>query len=181
MSPQLVHGLIEIYTGDGKGKSTAAFGLALRASGQGLKVKIIQFMKRGEYQDGLNYGEINILSRLPGVTVSSFGSKRFIVKGKASKEDIDLAKSAMKEAIDAISGYYDILILDEVLNALYFELITESDIIDLIKRKPHNMEIVLTGRNAPDSLIDMADLVTEMKEIKHPYQQKIKARRGIEY
>ena len=181
MSAGLEKGLIEIYTGNGKGKSTAAFGLALRASGQGMKVRMIQFMKKGEYQDGVNYGEINALNKIPGIDVSSFGSMRFIVKGKLANDDICLAKEALEAAKAAMDGKYDLLILDEVLNALYFELITEKDIRDLLSKKPERLEIVLTGRNAPQYLIDLADLVTEMKEVKHPFEKNIKARRGIEY
>lgn len=171
-------GLIQIYTGDGKGKSTAAFGLALRATGCGLKVAIIQFMKKGEW-----YGEIETLAKLPEIELFSFGCDGFLKKGdpppaehlKQAKAALDKARSILKE------GQADILILDELNNAIFFGLVSQEETKELLALKPPHTELVLTGRNAPDYLLQEADLITEMREVKHPYQRGLPARRGIEY
>ncbi len=170
-------GLVQIYTGNGKGKSTAAFGLALRACGNDFKTVIIQFMKQGK-----DYCEIKALSYLPNLQVYSYGTEKFVKKGQPDQENLALAAQALAKAQEIIAqNDADLLILDELNNALYFDLITLNQALSLISIKPPQMEIVLTGRNAPQQLIDIADLVTEMKEIKHPYQQGIQARKGIEY
>lgn len=170
-------GLTQVYTGNGKGKSTAAFGLAIRAAGHGLRVIIIQFMKTGDY------GENNSFKRLsPEITVKSFGRKGFIHRGGATPEDYDLAAEAMSYANEVLRlGEVDLMILDEINNALYYQLITLDEVISLINNKPMDVELVLTGRNAPVELLERADLVTEMREIKHPYQAGIGVRKGIEY
>ncbi len=172
-------GLVQVYTGDGKGKSTAAFGLALRAAGGGMHVVIIQFMKKGEW-----YGEIVAFKRLPEIEIYSFGSDKFLKKGnRPDEQNINLAEEAMAKARAAMDDdSVDILILDELNNAIYFDLISEEDVLDLIQAKPQHQELIITGRNASEKLIAAADLVTEMREIKHPYRlQGIQARRGIEY
>ena len=171
-------GLIQIYTGDGKGKSTAAFGLALRAAGCGLKVSIIQFMKKGDW-----YGEIKAFAKLPEIELYSFGCDGFLIKGSPlPTEHIEQAQAALNKARYFLNeGKTDVLILDELNNAIFFELISEAEARELLSLKPHYTELVITGRNAPDYLLQAADLVTEMREIKHPYQQGIPARRGIEY
>jgi len=170
-------GLIQVYTGNGKGKSTAAFGLAIRAAGHGLRVVIIQFMKTG------NYGEINSFQRLaPEITVKSFGRKGFIHKGKAAAEDYSLAREAISFANEVLClGEADVLILDEINNALQYQLISLDEVSSMINNKPVGVELVLTGRNAPEELLKMADLVTNMQEVKHPYNKGIGARKGIEY
>lgn len=171
-------GLIEVYTGDGKGKSTAAFGLALRASGWGLHVAIIQFMKPGD-----GYGETIAFDRMPNIERYSFGLKGFLRKGEPpDAASIQIAEYAMQKAAQLMTNPgVDILILDEINNAVAFDLVSEEAVLALIDKKLPGQELVLTGRDAPSALIAKADLVTEMKEIKHPYQQGILARRGIEY
>ncbi len=172
-------GLVQIYTGDGKGKSTAAFGLALRAAGCGMRVVIVQFMKKGEW-----YGEIAAFKHLPEIEVYSFGGDKFLKKGNSpDQQNIDLAVAAMAKArVVMADESVDILILDELNNAIYFDLVSEEDALGLIKDKPQHQELVITGRNAPESLMTAADLVTEMREIKHPYRlQGLQGRRGIEY
>ncbi|MDD5428581.1 MAG: cob(I)yrinic acid a,c-diamide adenosyltransferase [Candidatus Omnitrophica bacterium] len=168
-------GLVQVYTGSGKGKTTAALGLALRASGAGLKVSIQQFAKSGEYC------EIKALRRLGNIKVSQCGSKCFI-KGRPDTSDIECARRGLKKAKgDIFSGKFDLVILDEVNVAMKLKLIKIKDVIDVIKRRPKSVELVLTGRDCPASIKKMADLVTEMREIRHPYKRGINARRGIEY
>lgn len=168
-------GKVHIYTGDGKGKTTAALGLALRAIGAGWQVYIIQFLK------GQHYSELNSLKRLSEVTIKHFGQKTYIYK-KGGKQDKILAKKALVWAKKIIAGgKFDLVILDEIFLAAFFKLISVSEVIKLIKNKPKNVELVLTGRQAPKKIIKLADYVTEMKEIKHPYQQGLEARKGIEY
>ena len=168
-------GYVQIYTGDGKGKTTAAFGLALRAAGAGLKVFIGQFCK------GRDYSELKAFDLLKEwIALKQFGPKHFIM-GKPKEEDYERAKRALKEVRDAIfSGKYDVVILDEANIAISMGLLKVEDIADLIKNKPENVELVITGRNAPKELIDLADLVTEMREIKHYYKNGVLARDGIE-
>lgn len=173
----LEKGLVEIYTGDAKGKSTAAFGLAMRAVGHGFNVRIVQFMKTGDY------GENESFKRLqPELEYRSFGRQGFIKKGEAKKEDVELAQKAMEQARRWLADpTVDILILDEINNAIWFELITVAEVLQLLDARPPATEVVLTGRNAPDELVEAAHLVTEMREVKHPYQLGIGSREGIEY
>jgi len=174
---KLEQGLIQIYTGNAKGKSTAAFGLALRAVGHGFNVRIVQFMKTGEY------GENNAFKMLePYLDCKSFGRKGFIKKGEGSSEDIQLARAALDQAKKwLLDQETDMLILDEINNAIWFELLTVSEVQEILAVKPDNVEVVLTGRNAPEELIEQAHLVTKMLELKHPYQLNIGSRKGIEY
>ncbi|KYC45183.1 MAG: cob(I)alamin adenolsyltransferase/cobinamide ATP-dependent adenolsyltransferase [Candidatus Methanofastidiosum methylothiophilum] len=170
-------GLIEVYTGNGKGKSTAAFGLALRASGRGLKSIIIQFMKQGG-----SYGEHFAIEKIENIEIVSFGTPKFINFKNPSKEDLDLVKEAFEFSKKSInSNNYDIVILDEINIALHFRLLALESVIELLKNKPENVEVILTGRSAPKEIIELADLVSEIVEIKHPYQKGINAREGIEY
>jgi len=171
-------GLVQVYTGDGKGKTTAALGLALRACGQGLKSYVIQFMKGEIY-----YGELGAAKKLPDdcLTITQMGRPDFVSKENPEPIDVELARKALELARELIEeNKHDIVILDEVNVAMDFGLISVGDVLELIDKKPPDMELVLTGRYAPKAIIDRADLVTEMKEIKHPYHQGISARVGIE-
>lgn len=169
-------GLIHVYTGNGKGKTTAAVGLGLRATGAGLSVHMIQFMK------GRRYSEIDAIEKIPGFTVKQFGRDEFVSKKDPAQIDIDLAREGFEYAKDVVkSGKFDVVILDEINCAVDFNLIPLASVIALVKNKAANTELVLTGRYAPKELIEIADLVTEMKEIKHPYQNGIEARKGIDW
>jgi cob(I)alamin adenosyltransferase len=170
-------GYIQVYTGNGKGKTTAALGVALRAAGHGLKTYIGQFLK------GQDYGELVAIGKLtPWIEIEQFGRKGFIHVTKDPDEvDFKKARSGLKKCLAAmVSGKYSIIILDEVNVALYFKLITEKDLHDFLDKRPENVEVILTGRYAPASVVKRADLVTEMKEIKHYYQKGIQSRKGIE-
>jgi len=171
-------GFIHCYTGNGKGKTTASLGLALRAAGHKKKVLIIQFMK-----GNIEYGEINGVKMLsPYVTLKQFGRETFVSKKNPDKIDIEFAKKALKEAeVSILSKKYDIIILDEINVALDFKLIDINQVLSLIKSKPENLELILTGRYAPKEIIDISDLVTEMREIKHYYNKGVTGRKSIEY
>jgi len=173
--PRLKKGYVHIYTGDGKGKTTAAIGLAIRAIGCGLKVFLAQFIK------GMKYSEIKLLESLgDSIKIIQYGRGCFI-KGKPTEEDIEAAQKGLIKAKEImLSGDYDLVILDEINVAQYFGLLSVSDILDFIKDRPENIELILTGRRADERLIEKADLVTEMKEIKHYYEKGVKARQGIE-
>lgn len=170
-------GLVQVFTGDGKGKTTAALGEALRALGQGLRVHIVFFMK-GDYP----YGERAILSQLPGVTITSFGQREFVDPAcikPAEKEEAGKALAAACEAVH--SGKYDLVVLDEVNVAVAWKLVELDEVVRLVRDKPKDMELILTGRYADPALIEMADLVTEMVKIKHPFDRGVLARKGIDY
>ena len=174
------NGLIIVHTGNGKGKTTAALGLAMRAWGDGLRVLILQFIK-----GGWKYGEIEAIKRLGEIDgrieLRRLG-KGFQRNTDDKAEHIAAAQEALKEAGEAFaSGEYDLIILDEINYAVKFELITVEAVKALLAKRPPELHVVLTGRDAKEEIIDMADLVTEMKLIKHPYQQGIKALRGIEF
>lgn len=174
---RLNHGFIQIYTGNGKGKTTAAIGQAVRAAGFGLKTYIVQFMK--EYP----YNELNSLKRLSDwITIEQFGGDEFVYKKELpTKKDLAKAKKGLETAKEKmLNGRYDLIILDEAIVAIYFKLIKTEELIEFIKQKPENVELILTGRYCPEELIELADLVTEMKEVKHYYQKGITSRRGIE-
>ena len=174
---ELSRGLVQVYTGDGKGKTTAALGLTMRAAGHGLKVYLAFFLK-GDYSDG----ERRILSQLPGVTFESFGSGRFLGSGQPPEEEIKRAQQALEAGLRALqSRKYDVVVLDEVNVALSLGLVPVKAVLELIERKPPAVELLLTGRGAPRELVEQADLVTEMKKLKHPYDAGIAARAGIEY
>ena len=175
MAKRLKRGLVQVYTGDGKGKTTAAIGLALRAAGAGLKVYICQFIK------GTEYSENRALKKIKNIRVEQCGRGCFI-KGKPGKKDVKAAERGLAKARACVlSGKYDVVILDEANVALKFGLVGVDDIMDMVKTKPAHVEIVLTGRCCPPKLLEAADLVTEMREIKHPYRKGIKARKGMEY
>jgi len=168
--------MLQIYTGNGKGKTTASLGLGLRAIGAGKKVLLIQFLKDGKSS------EIEAIKKLKNFDVKVFGRKGFIGKNKILKKDFNLAMQGFNFAKKAIeSKKYDLIILDEINTVNYFGLIKTKDILELIKKTPSKMELILTGRNASKEPIQLADLVTEMKEIKHYYTKNIKPRKGIEF
>ncbi len=168
-------GYIHLYTGNGKGKTTAALGLTLRAAGAGMSVFIAQFVK------GMRYSEINALSRFPEIVVKQYGLDCFI-KNQPTQNDIDTAQKGFAEVASIItSAKFNLVILDEICIALHYHLVEIEQVMDLLKNKPVEMEIILTGRYAPDELYEIADLVTDMTEIKHYYTIGIKARKGIEY
>ena len=170
-------GLVEIFTGNGKGKTSAALGVVLRASGHGLRVHIVYFMK-GNYP----YGEQKVLPRLPNISFKTFGQEEFVDPANVKPEEREQARQALKEAQKAVlCGEYDLVVLDEVNVAVAWKLVDLEEVIELIKKKPENVELVLTGRYADEKLIELADLVTEMTEVKHPYQKGITSRRGIDY
>ena len=167
-------GYIQVYTGNGKGKTTAALGITLRCLCAGNKVYFGQFMK------GQDYSELKAVSYFERLTMKQFGTPSFI-NGKPSQEDIDQAKAGfqtMKEVL--LSGIYDMVVFDEINTALYFGLLDVEEVLALLDRKPEKTEVILTGRYAPQEIIDRADLVTEMKEIKHYYNAGVPARVGIE-
>ena len=170
-------GMVQVFTGNGKGKTSAALGTVLRALGHGLKAYIVFFMK-GKYP----YGEFSTLSKLPNVDVDSFGLRCLTDRANINPEEIEQAKLAMSAAREAmLSGNYNLVILDEVNVAVNFKLIELDEVVRLIGDKPQNVELILTGRYADARLIELADLVTEMVKIKHPYDKGVKARKGIEY
>jgi len=171
-------GLIIVHTGNGKGKTTAALGLAFRAVGNGLKVCMIQFIK-GTWK----YGELEAAKKFDNFEIIPMG-KGFVNLGAENPdpEDIKAAEDAFNRGKEAImSNKYDMVILDEINYAISYKLIDVEKVIDLLKNKPENVHVVLTGRNAHEKIIEIADLVTEMREIKHPYQKGIKAQKGIEF
>ncbi len=170
-------GYIQVYTGNGKGKTTAALGLALRAAGHGIRTYFCQFLK------GQDYGELSGVKKLSSlITIAQFGRKGFIhVTENPDEEDIARAKKGLRECTKMMrSQKYRIIVLDEVNVAVHFNLFSEKEIHDFLDKKPEDMEVILTGRYAPESFIKRADLVTEMKEIKHYYKKGIQARKGIE-
>ncbi len=173
----LEYGLVQVYTGNGKGKTSAAFGAALRAVGRGFRVHIIQFIK-----GGFDYGELYSVKYLPNLKLTAFGRGRFITESQPPKEDVQLAREGFELAKQTISGgEYDIVVLDEINVVMHLKMIGVDEVVELIKNKPKHVELILTGRNAPAQIMEMADLVTEMKEIKHPYTRGIPQRKGIEY
>ena len=181
-SEPLRQGLVQIFTGDGKGKTSAALGVVLRALGHGLRVYIAYFMKGNYYYDGYPCSEYNVLVKLPNVTVASFGQKGFVDPENIKPEERERAKQALAAAREAmLSGNYDLVVLDEVNLAAAWKLVELDEVIKLIGDRPQNVDIILTGRQADDKLIKLADLVTEMVKIKHLHDEGIMARKGIDY
>jgi len=170
-------GLVQIFTGDGRGKTSAALGTVLRALGQGMRVCIVVFMK-GDYP----YSEWKFLSAIPDVKIARFGFRTFTDPTNVKPEEIEQAKQALATAREAmLSSDFDLIVLDEVNVAVGWKLIELDKVVKLIQDKPPNVELILTGRHADAKLVEMADLVTECLKIKHPYDKGIMARRGIDY
>jgi cob(I)alamin adenosyltransferase len=175
-SPEGRRGLVQIFTGDGKGKTSAAIGAVIRALGHGLKVYIGFFMKDRPS------GERDVLSRLPNVTMESFGAGGFVDRANIKPEEKERAKRGLAAASQAmLSGSYDLVVLDEINLAVAWKLVELDEVLKLIDSKPEGVELILTGRRADSKLVQSADLVTEMLKIKHPYDEGVKAREGIEY
>jgi cob(I)alamin adenosyltransferase len=190
-------GLVQVFTGTGKGKTTAALGLTMRALGHGFRVHMIQFMKGRGYA-----GELTMAAKLsPLFTISQFGrscgysalirqgyrkcqacGECFVKDRGTNPEDLEYVRLAVSEAEEFMRDKAcDILILDEIGNVLRYKMLTIEQVLDLIRKKPANMELVLTGRGIPEEIMAAADLVTEMKEVKHPFKKGVGSRRGVEY
>ncbi len=174
---RLEQGCVQVYTGEGKGKTTCALGLALRAVGQGLQVFMIQFLK------GRETGEMAAAVRLaPEFTIRAVGRSGLVNLKNPAAEDLALARQALDLAKDLIAaGEHDVVILDEINVALAYGLIPLPEVLDLLEKRPRHVEVVLTGRGAPPEVIEAADLVTEMRPVKHYWQVNVRARRGIEW
>ncbi|MBP5436213.1 cob(I)yrinic acid a,c-diamide adenosyltransferase [bacterium] len=167
-------GYVQVYTGNGKGKTTASFGLALRAAGAGKRVFIGQFVK------GMHYSELDIVPKLETIEIRQYGRDCFIKK-EPSESDIRCAKEGLAEMAEILkSGKYDVVIMDEANIALFYKLFSFEELKQAICNRAEGVEVIVTGRYAPQELIDMADLVTEMREIKHYYTKGVEARVGIE-
>lgn len=167
-------GYVQVYTGNGKGKTTAALGLSLRAVCAGKKVYFAQFVK------GMEYSELKAEKYLPGFSMKQYGSEGFIFS-EPSEEDIRLGNEGLKECAAILSsGDYDVVVLDEINIALYYNLFAVEQVIEAIDNRAAGVEVILTGRNAHERIIEKADLVTEMREIKHYYEKGVEARVGIE-
>lgn len=170
-------GLIQVYTGDGKGKTTAALGLALRASGHGLKILMLQFLK-----DDPHYGEFIAKGNIPNFTLEQVGRNDFVNFTNPDIIDINLAKSGFEKAKQAIlSGEYDIVILDEFTLVMKYKLVNFDEVLNFLKLPRPQTEIIITGRYAPQELIQIADLVTEMKNQKHYFSQGVNTREGVDH
>jgi cob(I)alamin adenosyltransferase len=169
--------VFQVYTGDGKGKTTAAFGLALRATGHGWNVLIIQFMKGSP-----DYGEITAAGGVKGLTVVQTGLPTFVEKGNPSAEDLAEAERGMRLAREALgSGEYRLVVLDEINVAIDYGLVKLDEGLALVDACPEDLELVFTGRGAKPAVLDRADLVSEVREVKHPYQKGFVNRVGIDY
>jgi cob(I)alamin adenosyltransferase len=168
-------GYVQVYTGNGKGKTTAALGQALRAAGAGLKVYIGQFLKKG------GYSELAALERFSDlIVIEQFGTGEYII-GKPKPEDIEAGRNCLKAIKEALlSNKYDVIVMEEAGVAEKFGIIGADDILDMIRKKPDSVELIITGRGVSQAVMDAADLVTEMKEVKHYYQKGVVARKGIE-
>jgi len=173
-------GLIQVYTGNGKGKTTAAIGAGIRAVGQGLRVHMVQFLKGGD--NFPPYGEVRAIEQIPRFTLEQFGPSHFVKPGAISDEDREIVKRGLKRSGEVLaSGNYDLVILDEINVVLQLGMAKLEEILHLLDSKAVGTEVILTGRGAPEALLERADLVSRIKAVKHPYDKGIKARPGIEY
>ena len=174
---KFTQGLVQVYTGNGKGKSTAAFGTAMRAIGTGYRVAIVCFMKGDQ-----RYAEQNLPHYLPNLLIEAFGPAYLVDMNNVSLEEKAQGKAALDRGRELmLSGEYDVVILDEANVAVAWHLIEIDDLMDLVGQRPADVELIITGRYAHGRLIEAADLVTEMRQIKHPYEKGILAREGIDY
>jgi len=178
LSPKpFTKGLVQVITGDGKGKTTSALGTVVRALGHGLRVYFVSFLK-----GDIPSGEWNTLSKLPNIDFEHFGAKGFIGPRNSTPQDREQAEKALAAAHKAlVSGNYNLVVMDEVNVALAFGLVSLEEVIRVIRDRPEDVELILTGRKAAPEVIELADLVTECVLIKHPYDSGVTARRGIEY
>lgn len=169
-------GKVHVYTGNGKGKTTAAMGIALRAIGAGKKVFFAQFVK------GMKYSEVSAIEKyLPQINIKQFGLDCFIEKDP-TEEDIRMAQDGLREVTGILkSGEYEMVVLDEANIALYYNLFSLDDLVAALHNRDEDVEVIITGRYAPQELIEYADLVTEMKEVKHYYREGLMARKGVEF
>lgn len=177
---KLNEGFVQIYTGNGKGKTTAAIGQGIRAYGNGLKVIMVQFLKSGKT------GELNTVDELSdNFEIFRFEKRRGFVWTLSEEEKLEVKKEvkvAYDFILDVIENYKcDMLIIDEIMGVLKNKFLSVEDVLELIRKKPKNMEIIMTGRNVPEEIIEKANLVTEMKEIKHYYKEGVPARKGVEF
>lgn len=168
-------GLLHIYVGNGVGKSTRSAGLAVRAAGKGLMVDFIQFMKSGDS------GEVNIFNQLPSIRYYCPGKHPFLISGEPQDVHLKHARKALEYSWKAVKQGTEVLICDEILNTLVYHILPQEEIVELARACKGKVELIMTGHSATEELMEMADYVTEFVEIKHPYQQEIKARKGIEY
>ncbi|NLI96037.1 MAG: cob(I)yrinic acid a,c-diamide adenosyltransferase [Synergistaceae bacterium] len=175
-TPVLEKGLLQVYTGNGKGKTTAALGLALRMSGHGGRVAVIQFMKGWDF-----YGEIEALKRIPGLRHERTGTPDYVRRGQESPVDRSEAKRGLDLARECLGGEFDLVVLDELNVVLDFGLLELEPVMELLRSRPPHVEVLVTGRGAPQALLEAADLVTEMREVRHPYTKGVVSRRGIDY
>jgi cob(I)alamin adenosyltransferase len=176
-SPVLERGLVQVYTGNGKGKTTAALGLALRMAGQGGRVAFIQFMKGWDF-----YGEIESLKKIPNLRHERTGTPDYVYRGQESPVDRNEAQRGFELARECLQGgHYDLVVLDELNVVLDFGLLELEPVMELLRSRPSHVEVVVTGRGAPEALSAGADLVTEMREVRHPYSKGMVSRRGIDY
>jgi cob(I)alamin adenosyltransferase len=177
--PDVRRGLIIVNTGPGKGKTTAAMGTALRAVGQGMRVLMLQFLK-GSW----HYGELDAVKAFAGKFIMKQMGRGFVKVGgeKPDPEDVRLVEEAWAEADQAIqSGEWDLIILDEINYAVSYGMLSPENVVESLRKKPDMLHVILTGRNAHPTIVDIADTVTEMREVKHAYQKGVMAQRGIEY
>ena len=175
-------GFVQIFWGDGKGKTTSSLGTALRACGNGYKVHLVQFMKNGTGNPEIDYpGEIRALENFPNFSFKRFGTRGWII-GKPTNDQIKKVKEALEYVKSCFSKEYDIIIADEILYAVQLGLLEENEIIKLMGEKPENKELILTGSHKPfPKIFEKANLVTEIKKIKHPYDSGYIARKGLDY
>lgn len=174
-----MNGLIQIYCGDGKGKTTAAIGQAVRAAGRGMRVLVARFLKTDDS------GEVGVLQQIPGITVipcdRTFGFVFRMTEEEKAEAAVYFTERFCRTAAMASSGEYDLLILDEIMASCNYGMVPEQEVIEFLKNRPEHLEVVLTGRGPSETLLELADYVTEMTMKKHPYTQGIPARKGIEY
>ncbi len=169
-------GLVLVYTGDGKGKTTAALGLAFRAAGHGFKILAIHFLK------GRDYGEAKAAEHLPNFETVKAGRDKFVNRDNPDPEDVKLAAEGMARAREsAAKGTHNLILLDEINVALNYNLVSLQEVLELIDTRAPGVDLVLTGRNAPPEILEKADMVSEVKDIKHHFASGTKAREGIEY